>query len=93
MQQKREEFQKVWAKIMAKAWSDRAFKESLLKDPHAVLESHGIAIPTGIRVVISENTATTFYLTLPQKPEGELTDEKLQSIAAGVANNSFAAPC
>jgi len=84
MPQKREEFQKAWAKIVAKAWSDPEFKERLLEDPNGVLESHGIEIPAGTHLEISENTSDTFHLTLPEKPSGELSEENLQKVAAGI---------
>jgi len=83
MQQNEEEHQKVWAKIIAKAWSDPEFKDRLLKDPKSVFESQGIEVPTGMRLVVNENTKNTCYMTLPEKSEGELSEEKLQSIAAG----------
>ena len=60
--QKREEFNKAWAKIIAKAWSDPAFNERLLKDPTGVLEPQGIEIPSGTHVALTEDTKDTFYL-------------------------------
>ncbi len=83
MVQKKEDFQKKWAKVVAKAWSDPAFKKRLLENPKEILESNGLEIPEGTRLVINENTKTNFYLTLPEKPKGELSEEKLQEIAAG----------
>jgi len=83
MPQKRAEFQKAWARIVAKAWSDPEFKERLLEDPSSVLESHGIEIPAGTHLEISENTSDTFHLTLPEKPSGELSVKQLEKIAAG----------
>ena len=83
MPQKREEFQKAWGKIVAKAWSDPAFKKRLMENPTEVLKSNGIEIPSGTRVVIKENTKNEFHLTLPEKPTGELSEEKLREVAAG----------
>jgi hypothetical protein len=83
MQQKTENFKKAWAKIVAKAWSDPDFKKKLLKDPNAVFKSEGIDVPAGKRIVISESTKDTYYLTLPEKPSGELSEEKLKEVAAG----------
>ena len=83
MPQKREEFQKAWGKIVAKAWSDPAFKKRLMDDPTEVLKSNGIEIPLGTRVVLKENTKDTFHLSLPEKPEKELSEERLKEIAAG----------
>jgi hypothetical protein len=83
MAQKKEDFSKKWAKIVAKAWSDPTFKKRLKENPKEILESNGITIPAGTRVVISENTKETFYLTVPEKPAAELSEEKLKLIAAG----------
>ena len=82
MKQNREEINKAWTKIIAKAWSDPKFKEDLLKNPEKVLSAQGVTIPSGTRVVVNENTKSAFYLTLPEKPSGELSEEKLQKIAA-----------
>ena len=83
MPQEREEFQKAWGKIIAKAWSDPAFKKRFLENPNEVLKSNGIEIPPGMRMVVKENGKETLYLTLPQKPVGELSEEKLREVAAG----------
>jgi len=83
MPQNREEFQKIWAKVMAKAWSNPEFKERLLKDPKGVLESHGIEIPAGTQVEISENTSDRIHLSLPEKPSGELSEKALMDLSAG----------
>ena len=77
------EFQKKWAKVIAKAWSDPAFKKKLLQNPAAVLAAEGIALPKGLHVEIHENTNKVIHLNLPHKPEGELSIGNLQNIAAG----------
>jgi len=76
------EFNKIWAKIMAKAWSDPAFKDRLMKDPAGVLHEYGCEVPSEVKVHIDENTERSIYLTLLQKPAGELTEEELENIAA-----------
>ena len=88
MPQKREEFQRAWGKIVAKAWSDPTFKKNLIKDPSGTLKAHGIEIPAGKRVVITENTKDAFYLILPEKPAGDLSEEKLREVAAGSCASS-----
>ena len=83
MPQKREEFQKAWGKIVAKAWSDPAFKKRLIENPNEILKANGIEISSGVHVVVKENTKDTFHLCLPEKPVGELSEEKLREVAAG----------
>ena len=42
-----EENKKLWAKIVAKAWCDEAFKAELLNNPEQVLKAEGAEIPDG----------------------------------------------
>ena len=75
--------QRDYAKLVARAWSDEAFKAKLLNDPAAALKEAGIDVPTGVTVTVVENTDTVFHLILPPPPEGELDEEALDKIAAG----------
>ena len=45
---------KLWAKIVAKAWCDDAFKAELLNNPEQVLKAEGAEIPEGVRVHVVE---------------------------------------
>ena len=42
-----EENKKLWAKIVAKAWCDEAFKAELLNNSEQVLKAEGAEIPEG----------------------------------------------
>jgi len=79
------ENQKKWAKVIAKAWSDPAFKAKLLKNPAAVLAEHGVnfpQLPKGARMEMHENTSTTLHMVLPSRPSGAVSEEELVKIAA-----------
>jgi hypothetical protein len=78
-----QEFQKSWGKVVAKAWSDKAFKARLLVDPAAVLKEHGVKVPADVAIKVVEDSARVSHLILPPPPE-ELSDESLQQLAAGV---------
>ena len=60
---------KLWAKIVAKAWCDEAFKAELLSNPEQVLKAEGAEIPEGMHVHVVEeqkpSTAEDIYLYLP----------------------------
>ena len=60
---------KLWAKIVAKAWSDEAYKAELLNNAEQVLKAEGAEIPEGVRVHVVEeqkpSTAEDIYLYLP----------------------------
>ena len=64
-----EENKKLWAKIVAKAWCDEAFKAELLSNPEQVLKAEGAEIPEGMHVHVVEeqkpSTAEDIYLYLP----------------------------
>ena len=77
------EFQKKWAKVIAKAWSDPAFKKKLMHHPNETLMAEGLGLPKGVHVEIHESTSKVVHLNLPQRPEGEVSEETLLQIAAG----------
>ena len=68
MEETREEQDKKYAKLIAKAWSDEAFKERLLTDSRAVLEAEGISVPPGVDVKVVEQTDTQFFIVIPKMP-------------------------
>ena len=80
--EQRDEQAKAYGRVVAKAWSDAAFKQRLVADPAAVLKAEGVAIPEGTELRLVENTDKFVYLTLPAKP-AELSDEQLEGVAGG----------
>lgn len=81
----RDEFQKAYGKLVAKAWSDDEFKAELLSDPMKAFSKNEIQIPDGIEVRMIENTAEIIHFILPPVPSDELSDEQLEG-AAGKRN-------
>jgi len=77
-----------FAKIIAKAWRDPAFKSELIANPAAALKAEGIDVPAGMAVNVLENTDKLFHLVLPPVLIDELSDEALEAVAGG---NGFAA--
>ena len=73
-----------YGKLVAKAWSDDAFKAKLLSDPVAAFAEAGVPIPAGKTVKVVENTEVNLYLVLPPAPEEELTEEALEQVAGGL---------
>lgn len=70
---------KLWAKIVAKAWCDEAYKAELLNNPEQVLKAEGADIPEGVRVHVVEeqkpSTAEDIYLYLPSVKGTIVMDE------------------
>jgi len=83
MADKEQDKASAYGKIIAKAWRDPAFKAKLIAAPQDTLRQAGVDIPDGVTVKVLENTATHFHLVLPPKPTGKLSDEALDTVAAG----------
>jgi hypothetical protein len=65
----REQFQKAYGKIVAKAWADEGFKQRLLSQPTTVLKENGIDVPPGVEFNVVESTSNLVHLILPAKPD------------------------
>ena len=84
----KKQWRAAFAKVVARAWSDDAFKAKLLSDPRAVLAEYGVEVPPGVTVEVVENTGERLHLVLPVAPEGELSEQELERVAGGL--NGFA---
>ena len=51
-------------RIVARAWSDREFKDQLSSDPGAALAKLGIPTPDDMKIIVLENTPRTTHLVL-----------------------------
>jgi len=71
--------------VIARAWSDPAFKSKLLSDASAALAGIGIATPKGVKYRVHEDTPTERHFVLPPRPTGELSDELLETTAGGLS--------
>jgi len=78
------DFEDTWQQLVARAWSDPAFKARLLANPAAVLRAEGVNLPAGVSVHVLENTGEVINLVLPLKPvPADLSEEELQAVTAG----------
>ena len=73
-----EQQSKVVGKVIAKAWTDEAFKQRLHADPHGTLAAEGISVPEGKTVKVVEDTGDTVHMVIRQRP-GQLSDQEIQS--------------
>ncbi|MGH6896614.1 MAG: NHLP leader peptide family RiPP precursor [Geminicoccaceae bacterium] len=84
----------AYGKVVAKAWSDSAFKAKLLRDPRAALAEAGVPVAAGVTIKVIEDTESTRHLILPPPPpEGELSDESLDKVAGGGGSSSCGRVC
>ncbi|MGH2984253.1 MAG: NHLP leader peptide family RiPP precursor [Solirubrobacterales bacterium] len=73
-------------KIIARAWTDEGYKARLVSDPRSVFEEAGLDLPDGLDIRVVEDTPGVHNFVLPCAPaEGELSEEALEQVAAGVA--------
>ena len=83
-----EENKKLWAKVVAKAWCDEAFKAALLNNPEQVLKTEGAEIPEGVHVYVVEeqkpSTAEEIYLYLPPVSKTIMLEEEEAKKAASM---------
>ncbi len=78
------EFEDTWQQLVARAWSDPAFKAKLLADPKGMLKAEGLSVPPGVTVKVIENTDKVVNLVIPLKPApAELSEEELQGVTKG----------
>ena len=54
----------AFAKVIAKAWGDEAFRAQLLADPTAALAAEGVNAPAGKKFAIAEDTDDVVFDTL-----------------------------
>ena len=92
---KEQESWNKWSQLVAQVWADDKLKQRLMDKPAAVLQEHGIEVPAGIDVRVVENTDKVYYLTLPPKPAGdvtELTAGQLGNLAGGITAACYKEP-
>jgi hypothetical protein len=88
----RNEAEIKWGRIVARAWTDAAYKQRLLADASAVLRAEGMEVPPGVQVKVVEDSNTLVHFTLPPKPaDQELSEEELDNVAGGFS--CACAPC
>ena len=96
---KENNFEKLRAKIIVRAWKDPRFKEKLLKNPHAAFKEMGLDLPENFQVKVVEDKANTFTFVLPRASGQlhELSDQQLEKMAggygAGWATDQTMLPC
>lgn len=76
-----------WAEIIAKAWTDEAFKKRLLKDPQKILKENGIPLLPEMTYVIHENSEHETHIVLPLMPKDKTEAEILSILASGLLPN------
>ena len=96
------DYAKKYAKVVARAWSDPAYKSQLVTNPKEVLGQAGINFSPGIDVQIAEGasefseedaTGNTVRLPLPEKP-ADMGDEDLAKAASPESDISLCvSPC
>ncbi len=89
--EQQEKGQELYKEIVAKAWENANFKESLVKNPmEAIKEVMGedFELPENKKlVVLDQSDDDTIYLNIPKKisvDDLELTEEQLEAVSGGL---------
>lgn len=79
--------------MIERAWEDNAFKQALIEQPQATIESftgRQLTLPEGVKIVVRDQTNPAHaYLNIPREfssnelNDMELTDEQLEVVAGG----------
>ncbi|WP_300163885.1 NHLP leader peptide family RiPP precursor [Solidesulfovibrio sp.] len=85
---KQQDRSRVWARIVAKAWADEAFKERLMASPAAVLAQEGFEVPQGMAMTVVEASDGQGWLVLPRKALADDPEAEAR-IAAGICAPLF----
>lgn len=81
--------------IIKKAWSDRAYREKLMRDPRQVLQEElqaidpEIVLPEGLVVQLHEENPAVFHFVMPMSPDdvARLGSEKVAVETAGISRS------
>jgi len=65
----REQFQRAYGRIVAKAWPDEGFKQRLVSDPKTGLRDNGVKLPEGVEFKLVESADNLIYLVLLPRPD------------------------
>ena|SRR5579883_1498865 len=79
-----DKYKKIWAEIVAKAWTDEKFKKRLFAHPEEVFKEYGLPVDPSVHYKLMEETPGTkreIILTFPKKPEGEMSEEELRKMS------------
>jgi hypothetical protein len=87
--QSKEEKVRVIGEIVARAWGDDAFRQSIVADPLTVLKANGMEIPAEMREMrivahrsdVQEIPGVGFLVIPPRPSEVELSDEELEQVS------------
>ena len=75
----------IEAEIIARAWTDDAFRAKLEADPGAALAEAGFPVPEGRTVMVTPEVPGSLVLVIPPTPapSAEASDAELESVAGG----------
>ena len=79
-------FEKIRAKTIVRAWKDPRFKEKLLKNPRAAFKEMGLDLPANFQIKVVEDKPQAFTFVLPPAiaQAAALSDQELERLAGGL---------
>ena len=78
-----------YARLIAKAWANEAFKKRLTDSPLEVMKEEGFNIPEGVKVRILEDSESEVHLVIPSRPSSEeMSEQDLGALTWAYESNS-----
>jgi len=78
--------QSINAAIAQASATDSAFREALLRDPHAaILQRFNVSIARDIPVFVHEESPAGIHIVIPPRETGALSDDQLDGVSGGVS--------
>ncbi len=87
----KEQFEKAYGKLVAKAFEEDDFKAKLLADPKKTFKENGIEMPEKMKVNIVENKYDLVNFVLPMDIS-ELDKDDLQQLSGGLKTKDCTLP-
>ena len=78
--------EKQWAQVVARTWSDEAFKKRLLAEPAVVLKEAGLEVPAGLQIKVVENSVRLAHVILSPAPAASERSEEVMAFLQGGVN-------
>lgn len=78
----KERHARQYGELIAKAWSDDAFKARLIKNPKAAMAELGIATLAGVEIEVLEGSTKKAYFVIPPEPDEPIDDLDITAYSA-----------
>lgn len=72
---------------------DEDFRKKFIADPAGVLKSHGIDVPSDVKINVVQDTPGSYNISIPPFRGNDLSDASLKSAAANSNGTTWCTTC